>query len=159
MLLQLNLFIAVIQIFAVSGSREGQLFHNDDTGAVHLMLDGVLRGVKSPESFNRIFEHKLEKTAMDYNYKDPGMYSPSQYFTFGRPLPEDGLIACPQEGNRDALSVYMLDYSEGSETTLVKRAVASPSAMKKYRFSWAAAKRNVRSREYLNTFPNGPVIS
>lgn len=105
---------------------EGKLYHNDDTGAVYIALDGFIRHVPDSPTYNALFSTPLDASRMirihNFNLNVEGLNE-------GSVLPSGAqLIRDDSNG-----AVYLIDNVNGQ---VVKRHITSPAQMDKYHFNW-----------------------
>ena len=123
---------------------EGKRLHSTANGCIYLVLDGKLRHVPNPSTFNLLFDK--------WQYQDMNEIH-LQQLAKGDPLP-DGchLFKGTGSGIKDNM-VYLLDKIDGK---LVKRHIVSPPVFNRYSFSWSKIKSMETSA--TQAIPSGPAI-
>lgn len=121
---------------------EGQRIHNAQTGSISLVLDGVLRGIPNPGTYNNLF-------FSPWSYQNHNQYWVNNEAQ-GQPL-LDGAYLMRAYGTA---GVYFVDNCGGN---LCKRGVTSPAAMNKYGFRDAAV-RGVYQWQ-IDSMMSGPNIN
>jgi len=118
----------------LNGQRVRSSNQNDDTRKVYLILDGQLRWIPNPETYNNLFR--------DWNgiaeFADISDIEEGEQITDGAILAKDP----------NSPPVYLLSFHQ-------KRHIASPAAMDKYYFSWDAIKKI--DKVALDSIPDVPL--
>mmetsp|Transcript_45786 Transcript_45786/g.41001 ORF Transcript_45786/g.41001 Transcript_45786/m.41001 type:complete len:142 (+) Transcript_45786:45-470(+) len=119
---------------------EGNRLHSKPgNGAIYLVLDGKLRHIPDPPTFNQLFDKWEYENMNDILL---------QQLVKGDPLPQGSHLF-----NGTAPHVYLLDKINGK---LVKRHIVSPPVFNKYSFSGSKIKSipNIS----VQAIPDGPAI-
>jgi len=102
---------------------EGSLYHNDDTGAVYIGLDGQIRWVPNPPTYWALFDVPLNSNCM-VRFRNPDLPK----FIDG-PQIVDGAQLLRDDSNGQ---IYLVD-TDGEK--IVKRHIISMEVMAKYHFN------------------------
>jgi hypothetical protein len=106
-------------------AQEGRLYHNDNSGAVYLALDGFLRHVPNPQTYDALFRVALSADHMvriqDSDINVGGL-------NVGLPLLDGAQLILEDSGK-----VYLTDNGLGVK---IKRHVSDAGQMDKYQFAW-----------------------
>lgn len=115
-----------------SSVPDGNRVNDQSNGRVYLAMDGALRYIPNPATYNNLFK----------NWDNITNFPNLQKFLIGTPLTEGASLV---KGTPDGKVFLLL---QGG-----KRWILSPAVFDKYGFSWEAIK--TLSAEELNAIPNG----
>jgi hypothetical protein len=110
----------------MSGVPEGNLYRNEDNGAIYLILDGKARHIPDPATFSAVIRGGTATPAI----RSFDLSTSGGPLCVGLPL-MSGAQMIRDDSNG---AVYLMDKEASGR--IVKRHVTSPGQMDRYHFTW-----------------------
>eukprot|EP01084_Bolivina_argentea_P301645 520447_1 len=124
---------------------EGKRIHSKPgNGCIYLVLDGKLRHIPDPPTFNQLFDKWTYENMNEIDI---------QKLVKGDPLPRGCHLFKGIGGNIKDNMVFLMDKINGK---LVKRYIVSPPVFNRYSFSWAKIKSIPTVS--VQAIPDGPAV-